>query len=330
MHTHTVVYLQFIRNEWIKEEDLHFSTYKTVDTLVSKEQEISQLNCLFDWFGMTDEIEGDYFEKYEIVPGNRRYLNNNNKDWKTMFSDRTTPLNLEHWWEDCIMVLSQISPSLAKDWLFPVSKFPKSLQSFFMKRCNNRIKNISKKKLSWYSSRPNVNDEVVQQKTARIYHQINSNYVWGKIRNCIGQKYVSNHYIPIHNLPNLLNVSFATEVVILVFATCLFGDNWETESEKYRKTMSIGEIHKSGDQDIKTHDKTVANIGDASLLYSFLHYSMNSGIRSKDDCIEMLMSDSFDRYFDHDADKLRDFITHLLNSNPNGIPSMFKKSETHH
>lgn len=291
------------------ETKICFGNYRPVSMHVSREQERLQLNSLADWLGfeIPDEILKGYSDTFEC-----RYLNSNNKDWRSFGGTETSPIQFEAWWEDCIFVLSQIVPDIALEWLEPVSNLPDELQSFFGKRCRNRLKYPNKKKIAWFQSQPPLDNEDTIAKVNGIYHQMITYAMWSKIKKNIPLKVVNNNYLPLTELPELLSIHLLTEMSLPSLGVALVGE------EKFKE----GDNNTVDDFDVDSFGRRYRKIGDGALLYAFLHHEIVRERRTLNQIEEMLDDGRFTKFFgEHEySKKMKTLILTLLN-NPEYVPT---------
>lgn len=295
----------FLGHQWVKNDvTFGYGGFRPVSEYVSSEQERMQLNSLAEWFGY--EMPKSVTDAYAKFPVEMRHLNSNNKDWRTLWDNKTTPISFEQWWEDCIFVLSKTIPELASDWFEPISNYPKELKVFFGKRCRNRLKYPNKKKMSFYKSYPDLSNEQTLEKVCAISQRLSSFAIWSQISKNIPKKYVTSHYLPISRIPSLLKVGLFTEIFIPVIGTVLMKDDWERQDEpEFIQENFRGSVHES--------------IGDGAFLYAFLLDSIQRGNKTHSDITELLDNEFFDSHFGQYAETLRSFLITALKT-PDQIP----------
>ena len=295
----------FLGHQWVKNEVARgYGGFRPVGDYVSTEQERMQLNSLAEWFGI--EMPPAVTDAYLQFPVEMRYLNSNNKDWRSLWDNKTTPVQFEQWWEDCIFVLSQTVPEIAQDWFQPIADYPQDLKVFFGNRCRNRLKYPNKKKMSFYNSCPDLNDEKTLEKISEISYQLSSFAIWSQISKNIPKKYVISHYLPLNRIPELLVVGLFTEILIPFIGTVLMKEDWERQNEsEFIQEDFGGSVHES--------------IGDGALLYAFLLNAIRSGERTQSEITELLNNELFDERFGQYAQTLKSCLTGVL-KNPERIP----------
>lgn len=298
-----------VGHEWSNFDKVAWGKFRPVSMHVSREQERMQLNSLADWLGF--EIPESILKGYSDTFG-YRYLNSNNKDWRSFGGTETSPIQFEMWWEDCIYVLSQIVPDIALEWLEPVSNLPDELQSFFGKRCRNRLKYPNKKKIAWFRSQPPLDNEDTIAKANSITHQLQTYGVWSKIKENIPLKVVNNNYFPFTELPELLSIHLLTEMSLPTLGVALFGE------EKFKE----GEHSFVTDDDDDSIGERYRKIGDGALLYAFLHHEIARKRRTLTQIEEMLDDGRYTKFFgEHEhSEKLKNLILTLL-THPEHVPT---------
>ena len=200
----------------------------------NKQMETLQVKSLEDILGF--ELKG-LRNVIEQFPPEYRWYNPNPLCWTDPSRNETDMRKVYHWWMDCVYVLAQTVPDIAKMFFENINMYKKTDKEFLKKGCRERISKVNAKK-----ERKFKNGEYYKEEhhdiASKIQGQLISNHLWGVIKDNLGIQYVNHHWFNVDFLEHLLVGHLISEVMIPFLAPtmferdCLFKDYKDTDMDR--------------------------------------------------------------------------------------------------